>query len=167
MANTLVPSVGSEVYEFNSPILFAGLTGGAADDPILSENAWPADTYERVSALPVTPGSALADAPTDTTIEITWNLDVEFYVRQAGLERVAFFTVEQSLVSGGPFGDPFLPVSPAEGVPNVEDPTTPGKVRFQATGLTPSTAYFFRVKATDQYGMESLYAAEVTTSTTA
>lgn len=166
-ANTLVPAAGDPIYEFSCPVTFQGLTGGTADEPIMSENSWPANTYEKVEALPVTPATLASDAQTATTIDLTWDLDTETYSRQAGLDRVAYFTVYRSGTTGGPVGDPYVLVSPAGGVANTVDPTTPGKVRWQNTGLTASTTYFYVVYAVDQYGMVSAASAELSQATTA
>lgn len=166
-ANTLVPAVGDPVYEFDCPVTFQGLTGGTADEPIMSENTWSANTYEKVEALPATPANVASDVQTATTIDLTWDLDVETYTRQAGLDRVAYFTVYRSETTGGPVGDPYVLVSPAGGVANSEDPTTSGKVRWQDTGLTASTTYYYVVYAVDQYGMVSAASTELSQATTA
>lgn len=164
---TLVPTATYPVLEFNCPVIFAGLTGGVAGEAYNSDNDWPAETYEEVTALPVTPANVASDVQTATTIDLTWDLDVETYTRHANLDRVAYFNVYRTETTGGPVGDPYVLVSPADGVANNEDPTTSGKVRWQNTGLTASTTYYYVIEAVDQYGMVSAQSTEFSQATTA
>jgi len=163
-ANDLVPAADNTVTEFDAPVMFSGLFGGTAHESIMSEDTWNANTYERVTSLPITPATFASDAGevTATTVDLIWDLDVEKYVRQAGLDRIQYFEVFQSETTGGPISDPYVLVPPvaAPGIPNSEDPTTLGKVRFTVTGLTTATTYFFIAFAVDQYGMRSAASVE-------
>lgn len=157
-AKTLVPTAQIPVFEFNCPVMFAGLLGGTAGEALSSENQWPAETYEEVTALPVTPATPTATDLTGGDALVKWDVDTEKYVRQAELDRVAYFVVERTTDPAGAW----TVVSPAGGVANAAG--TSGQVEF--TDSPTAGAWRYRVKAIDQYGMSSAYTAELTVTVT-
>lgn len=157
-AKTLVPTAAIPVFEFNAPVLFSGLLGGAAGEAYNSENSWPCETYEEVAALPVTPATPTATDLTGGDALIKWDVDTEKYVRQAELDRVAYFVVERTTDPAGAW----TVVSPAGGVANTAG--TSGQVEY--TDSPTAGAWRYRVKAVDQYGMASAYTAELTVTVT-
>lgn len=81
---------------------------------------------------------------------VSWDPDTEKYVRHPWRDRVAYFVVERR-----PTGKKkWTIVSPVNGVPNLANSNS-GRVEFFDTPTAGSFDY--RIKAVDQYGMESLY----------
>lgn len=136
--------------------MFPGF-GGAANTAKEIEHTFPIDgNIEEFTADIVTP-TTTPSGPTSTTIDLSWPTDTTLL--KDGVTPRVTYKVYQALSSGGQdFGAP--PAATVEAVVTT-DPTV-----VTITGLSPSTAYFFVVHATDPWGF-LVAGAEATETTTA
>lgn len=106
------------------------------------------------------PTNPVADNPTSTTIDVTWDASAITLGAFPSLLQIKEYDIYQSLAPGGPYTkvvDPGLPLAN----------TGTGTLTHTVTGLTASTAYYFVVRGRDQFSLETPNSAEVSETTTA
>ena len=140
-AKTITGLTANTSYFFNVVV-----TDEAGNKSIYNElsQATPADTTAP------TPGSAGAISPaniTETTLDLNWQVGSDDVSTPANLE----YEVRRSLLNN------MSNVADAEGNGNVIQAYTLNNNTYSATGLNPSTTYYFNVIIKDEAGNKSVY----------
>jgi len=157
--NSGLPTVELPLRAFQAVVPAWPGDGGAMNSAVeVNHTIKPSGAIEFLTALPVTPTGLAVGNQASTTLDLTWNADTEFLARAATTLRGSYFDVYRGDAPGGPYTK--VNATPVSNPGN-------GTVTFQDTGLTASQTYYYVVRLSDIYGLESEDSTEATGATAA